>query len=135
MDSVAIFCTVMGFLYVISRLPMAIAPRANLRWTRETMFSSNARMRAIGVAGVPFAGALLLLPFGEGLIPLVLRCVGGLVAVAVLGVVLAPGIAATWIVRLYEFFETRLSEGALRGLATIGVAFGLVLIYVGIFVL
>ena len=135
MDSVAIFCTAMGFLYVISRLPMAIAPRANIRWVRETMLSSNARTRAFGVGMVPLAGSLLLLPFGEGLIPLVLRCAGGLMAVALLGVVLVPGIVATWIVRLYEFLETSLSERVLRGLATLGVAFGLALIYVGIFVL
>ncbi|HIF98596.1 MAG TPA: hypothetical protein EYQ54_16485 [Myxococcales bacterium] len=135
MDSVAIFCTLMGVLYVVSRLPMAIAPKATMRWTRESMFSSNARTRAFGIGMAPIAPALLLLPFGEGLVPLILRCLGGLIALALLGVVLAPGIAADWIRGLYEFLETTLSEGVLRGLAIFGVVFGLVLIYVGIFVL
>lgn len=135
MGSVAIFCTLMGVLYVVSRLPLAIAPKAVIRWERESLFSSNARTRAFGIGMAPIAPALLLLPFGEGLVPLILRCLGGSIALALLGVVLAPGIASAWIRGLYEFLETNLSEGVLRGLAIIGVGFGLVLIYLGIFVL
>jgi uncharacterized protein YjeT (DUF2065 family) len=135
MNSVAIFSIAMGIMYVVSRFPMVFAPRKTLRWGRELIFSSNARTRTWSVMMAPIVPCLLFLPFGEGLIPLILHFLGWLLAPVLLLIFLAPELARTFVGGFYDFFEDSLSENALRGLAIFGVAFGFGLIYLGIFVL
>ena len=135
MNSVAIFCTAMGIVYVASRLPMVFAPKATLRRGRELVFSSNSRVRMWSLSMAPIAPCLLFLPFGEGLIPVSLYFLGWLLTPLLILVFLAPGPARKIVGGLYNFLEEAMSERLLRGLASFGVAFGLGLIYLGLFVL
>ena len=79
-----------------------------------------------------FAAGLLLVSFGEGLLPLVLRGLGWVVAAMTLVAWVAPGafggIANGWLV----FFEDAVDETALRFLGALGTVFGIGLIYLGI---
>ena len=131
-NSVAVFCIALGGAVVLTRAPLIFAPRATLRATRTRLFSTNARVRGWGVVMAVFAAGLLLVPFGEGLLPWVLRGLGWVVAAMTLVAWVAPGafggIANGWL----AFFEDAVDETALRFLGALGTVFGIGLIYLGI---
>ena len=135
MNSVAIFCTAMGIVYVASRLPMVFAPKASLRRARELVFSSNSRVRIWSLSAAPIVLCLIFLHFGEGLIPVTLYFLGWLLTPLLILFFLAPGLTRKIFGGFYDFLEEAMSERLLRGLAIFGVAFGLGLIYLGLFVL
>ena len=135
MSEVAIFSVAMGCLMVVSRFPMMVAPKKTLQWFRRLVFSSNARLRIFSLLMAPIGLGLLFLPFGEGLIPLVLYLLGWVVACGLLVAVFAPGFAQTFVGKILDYAEEGMKESVLRGLAMFAVAFGFGLIYLGIFVL
>ena len=135
MSDVAIFSGAMWRVIVVSRFPMMIAPKKTFQWARKFMFSSNARLRIFSLLMAPIGLGLLFLPFGEGLIPLVLYLLGWVVAFGLLVAFFAPGFAQTFIGGILDYFEAGMNENVLRGLAMFAVAFGFGLIYLGIFVL
>ena len=48
MDTLSILCVLVGALFIATRGPLIIAPRATLRFT-ERLISTNARIRGMGL--------------------------------------------------------------------------------------
>ena len=65
MDSISIFCIVLGILTIVGRGPLIFAPSATLRAYDRLFISTNTRLRAFAVVLAALAMPFLLLSFGE----------------------------------------------------------------------
>ena len=68
MDSLSIFCIVLGVLLIVGRGSLIFAPSATLRFYDRWLLSTNTRFRVLGVVGATVAMALLFSDFGEGVL-------------------------------------------------------------------
>ena len=132
MDSLSIICIVIGILAIVIRGPLIFAPRATLRFYDRLILSSNARVRAVGVANAILAIALLLLPsLNEGALASLLYAFGWITAAEALWVVVLPDSARRVGSAIYSFLENSVSAPVFSVLRVLA---GLGFVYLGVYV-
>lgn len=134
MDSLSIFCIVLGILTIVGRGPLIFAPRATLRAYDRLFISTNTRLRAFAVVIAALAMALLLLPSGEGSLAVFLHAVGWFMAVVALGILVFPDVVRKVARATLSFFENAVDDAVVRVLGLLAVVLGFALIYIGIYV-
>ena len=134
MDSLSIICIVVGALAILKRGPLIFAPKATLRFYDRSFLSTNARVRAVGVAVATLAMALLFSDFGEGVLAGVLHTFGWLMTTVALLFLVLPNVLRRIVQTIFDYIEKSVDDGILRIVGFLGVVFGLALIYVGIYV-
>ena len=135
MDSLSIICIVIGILAIVIRGPLIFVPRATLRFYDRLILSSNARVRAVGVVNAILAIALLLLPsLNEGRWPVCSTLLDGS---------WRPSPSGSWFYQTGSgYFPAPYStssspQGATLSCASLAyfkVVLGVVLLYVGVYV-
>ena len=134
MDSLSIICIVVGALAILKRGPLIFAPKATLRFYDRSFLSTNARVRAAGVAVATLAMALLFSDFGEGVLAGLLRTFGWFMATVSLLFVVLPNVFRRFIQTIISHIEKSVDERIMRIVGFLGVVFGLSLIYVEVYV-
>ncbi len=133
MDPLSIICIGVGIFVIVSRAPLIFAPSATLRSTRW-FFSTNARCRAFGVMFATLAMALLFSDFGVGALAGLLHTVGWLTATVALLFLVLPNVLRRILETIFGYIEKSVDERIMRIVGSLGVVFGLALIYVGVYV-
>ena len=137
MDALSIICIVGGCLTIITRGPLVFAPITTLRTYDRWFLSTNARMRVFGVVVAALATGLLLLPLGEEVTRLtesIINTVGWFIVAIALVMFSVPNIARHFVRVILEYFEHSVPSAIIRVLGLLAVAIGVVLIYVGVYI-
>ena len=134
MDSLSIFCIVLGILTIVGRGPLIFAPSATLRAYDRLFISTNTRLRAFAVVIAALAMTLLLLPFGDGSLAVFLHAVGWVMAVVALGILVFPDVVRRFVRNIFSFVENAAGDAVVRVLGLLAVVLGFALVYIGIYV-
>jgi len=134
MDSLSIFCIVLGILTIVGRGPLIFAPSATLRAYDRLFISTNTRLRAFAVVIAALAMTLLLLPFGDGSLAVFLHAVGWVMAVVALGILVFPDVVRRFVRNIFSFVENAVGDAVVRVLGLLAVVLGFALVYIGIYV-
>ncbi len=133
MTSTAIITLLLGVFIILSRGPLLITPARTTAVYRR-LFATNARIRIAGVCAALLGLALILAAQGRASFAAqAMLCFGWLM----LGMTLLlhipfPGIVALFAEGLFEAMEDNATGRVLGGL---GVAAGLIFVYIGLFTL
>ena len=133
MDRFSVICIVLGCLLIIGRGPYAFDPSSTFRAYRS-FFTTNARARAWAVLVALLAAALLLLPLGEGMLSDVLHVFGWIIAALALVTLLVPKILRRFVLQILDAVESSIPNAIIRVLGLVAIAAGLVLVYVGVYI-
>ena len=134
MNSLSIFCIVLGILIIVGRGPLIFAPSATLRAYDRLFLSTNTRLRAFAVVIAALAMTLLLIPFGDGSLAGFLHAVGWVMAAVALGILVFPDVPRKVARASVSFFENEVDDAVVRVLGLLAVVFGFALIYIGFYV-
>ena len=134
MNSLSIFCIVLGILIIVGRGPLIFAPSATLRAYDRLFLSTNTRLRAFAVVIAALAMTLLLIPFGDGSLAGFLNAVGWVMAAVALGILVFPDVPRKVARASVSFFENEVDDAVVRVLGLLAVVFGFALIYIGFYV-
>jgi len=135
MDALSIVCIVVGCSVLLESGPMFFAPVATRRFAeRVFFFATTARLRAYGVLVALLAAALLLAPLGEGSLAGLFYALGWIAATEALVILVVPDVFRRFFRAILDYFETSVGDVILRVLCLLGIALGVALIYVGIYV-
>ena len=134
MDSLSIFCIVLGILLIVGRGPLIFAPSATLRFYDRWLLSTNARFRVLGVVIAVVAMALLFSDFGEGVLAGWLLAFGWFMAIVALLFLVLTNVFRGFVQIIFGYIEKSVDERIMRTVGLLAVGSGLALIYVGIYV-
>ncbi len=133
MEPVAIVTALLGIVSIVSRGGLLFAPEATLALQRR-LFSNTGRTRLMGVFVIGLGVALIVTAHepNPGQARFYLELLGWFVAVAGLGIVIAPGAWGRFALSILEAFE---DPTTLRAMGALGIGFGVFLIWVAFSVL
>ena len=134
MDALSIVCIVVGCHALLESGLMFFAPVATLRFADRVFFATTARLRACGVFVAAVATALLLAPLGEGSLAGLFYALGWIAAAEALVILVVPDVFRRFMRAIWDYFETSVGDVIMRVLCLLGIALGVAMIYVGIYV-
>ena len=132
MDAASLFCIAFGILIIAGRGPLIVAPRGMLNWFQNAVLETNARVRIFAFVLAVVAAGLILLDFGDGLIPSFFYAWGWLTAAVAIWALLFPSTFRRFYNGVTVFMESSVDDVLLRGAGILGVIFGLWMVYFGI---
>ncbi|MAQ09619.1 MAG: hypothetical protein CMQ11_07270, partial [Gammaproteobacteria bacterium] len=117
---------------IAGRGPLIVAPRGMPNWFQNAVLQTNARVRIFALVLAVVAAGLVLLDFGDGLIPSFFYAWGWLTAAVAIWALLFPSTFRRFYNGVMVFMESSVDDVLLRGAGVLGVIFGLWMIYFGI---
>jgi uncharacterized protein YjeT (DUF2065 family) len=132
MNSLSVFCIVLGTWVIAKRAPLVFAPRRTLRAYDRWVLATTTRMRAFGIAIAIFGITLVFLPLGDAGLARLLHSVGVAMLAVALSVLVLPKWTQRQVRRLVAFVELSVGDRGLRVIGLLSVALGVFLIYLGI---
>ena len=135
MDTLSIFCIVLGLWIIVKRTPLVFAPGATLRRYDRLVLSTDTRIRIAGIVIAVLGVFLFLLPAGEKILEKVPWVMGCTMVFLALGCLTLPGWTRRRIRALVNFVDSSVGDIGLRIIGVLSVLIGLLLVYVGAYVL
>ncbi len=129
-EPLSMLCVLIGILIIAVRAPMIFAPSATLRFFGR-LISTDTGIRGIGLVISPLALALVVLARGEGLGAGILQALGWVFAAATLWLLAAPDSYRRLARGVLAVFD---DPAIVRIAGLVSVAFGITMIYVGLYV-
>jgi uncharacterized protein YjeT (DUF2065 family) len=131
MTALAILCVIGGLLIIVSRGPLIVAPRPTIAFYRR-IFTTNARVRMVGLLIAGLAAAAFLTPPGGQTSEFWLQVIGGVMSIAAVWLFVAPGTYRTLAYAVLDFFEDSTDTAILRAVGLLAVAIGVWFVYLGL---
>ena len=135
MDTLSIFCIVLGLWIIVKRTSLVFAPGATLRRYDRLVLSTDTRIRIAGIVIAVLGVFLFLLPAGEKILEKVPWVMGCTMVFLALGCLTLPGWTRRRIRALVNFVDSSVGDIGLRIIGVLSVLIGLLLVYVGAYVL
>ena len=129
MDANSILCVIVGLLVIVFRGPMIFVPGRAIEFY-DRMVSTDERLRIVALVVSPLAVALLLLPDDHSPSSFWLVLLGGVLALAVVWLLVAPSTYRALAGSVIDAF--RGAEAAVRIIGVVAVAFCVWLIAIGL---
>ena len=135
MDTLSIFCIVLGLWIIVKRTSLVFAPGATLRRYDRLVLSTDTRIRIAGIVIAVLGVFLFLLPGGEKMLEKIPWVMGCTMVFLALGCLILPGWTRRRIRALVNFVDSSVGDIGLRIIGVLSVLIGLLLVYVGAYVL
>ena len=135
METLSAVCIGFGLLLIIGRSPQLFAPSATLRFFRRHFLSTDAQVRRGGLIPIMFAIVILYASLHA---PMMTNLLQVFASVATLAGMLAfgfPSLFRRFFANTLDYFDDSARHGLVRIHGFFGVVVGILLVYMGVYVI